>query len=81
MIFHATIVETKELLETVAVSVIAGVGVTIVFSIAVYGATRFADLSRDQRPIAATAAVVTAVFAFAVCVAAVVVGIVAMTHK
>ena len=81
MIVHATIVETKELLETVAVSVVAGVGVTIVFSIAVYGATRFADLSRDQRPIAATAAVVTAVVAFAVCVAAVVVGIVVMTHK
>jgi lysylphosphatidylglycerol synthetase-like protein (DUF2156 family) len=81
LIIYATILETKELLETVAVALIAGVGVTIVFSIAVYGATRFADLSRDQRPIAATAAVVTAVVAFAVCVAAVVVGIVVMTHK
>ena len=81
MIIYATMLETKELLETVAVSVIAGVGVTIVFSIAVYGATRFADLSRDQRPIAATAAVVAAVVAFAVCVAAVVFGIVVMTHK
>ena len=81
MIVQATIVETKELLETVAVSVVAGVGVTIVFSIAVYGATRFADLSRDQRPIAATAAAVSAVIAFAVCVAAAVVGIVVMTNK
>ncbi len=81
MIVQATIVETKELLETVAVSVVAGVGVTIVFSIAVYGATRFADLSRDQRPIAATAAVVSALVAFAVCIAAAVVGIVVMIHK
>ena len=49
----ATIVETQDLLETVAASVIAGVGVTIVFSLAIYGATRFADLSRDERPVAA----------------------------
>ena len=81
MIAQATIVETKELLETVAVSVVAGVGVTIVFSIAVYGATRFADLSRDQRPIAATAAAMSAVIAFAVCVAAAVFGIVVMINK
>jgi len=77
----ATIVETKELLQTVAASVIAGIGVTIVFSIAVYGATRFADLSRDDRPFAATAAIVTALVAFGVCIAVVVVGIVVMIHK
>jgi uncharacterized membrane protein YidH (DUF202 family) len=77
----ATILETKELLETVAVALVAGVGVTIVFSIAVYGATRFADLSRDDRPFAATAAIVTALLAFAACIAVVVVGIVVMIHK
>jgi hypothetical protein len=77
----AAILETKELLETVAVSVIAGVGVAIVFSIAVYGATRFADLSRDERPIAATAAAVTGVLAFAACIAVAVFGIIVMTNK
>jgi lysylphosphatidylglycerol synthetase-like protein (DUF2156 family) len=77
----ATILETKELLETVAVALVAGVGVTIVFSIAVYGATRFADLSRDDRPFAASAAIVTALVAFGVCIAVVVVGIVVMIHK
>jgi hypothetical protein len=81
VIVPATIVETKELLQTVAASAIAGVGVTVVFSIAVYGATRFADLSRDQRPIAAGAAVAIALLAFAVCVAAVVFGIVVMTSE
>jgi hypothetical protein len=81
LIVHATILETKELLETVAVSLVAGIGVTIVFSIAVYGATRFADLSRDDRPFAATAAIVTALVAFAACIAVVVVGIVVMIHK
>jgi lysylphosphatidylglycerol synthetase-like protein (DUF2156 family) len=77
----ATILETKQLLETVAVSVVAGIGVTIVFSIAVYGATRFAELSRDQRPFAATAAIVTAALAFAACIAVVVVGIIVMVDK
>jgi cation transporter-like permease len=81
MTMLATIIETKDLLKTIAVSLIAGVGLTIVFSIAVYGATRFADLSRDERPIAATAAIVAAVVAFLVCIAAVVVGIVVMTNK
>lgn len=77
----ATIVETKELLETVAASVIAGVGITVIFSIAVYGATRFADLSRDQRPAAATAAIAMAILALIACIAAVVIGVLVMTSK
>jgi hypothetical protein len=81
MMMLATILETKALLETVAASVIAGLGVTIVFSIAVYGATRFADLSRDERPIAAAAAIATAAIAFAACVAVMVLGIIVMTSK
>ena len=81
MIVLAAIVETKELLQTVAASVIAGVGLTVFFSIAVYGATRFADLSRDERPIAASAAAVLAALALAACVAAVVLGVLVMTSK
>jgi hypothetical protein len=77
----ATLVETKDLLETVAVGLIAGVGITIVFSIAVYGATRFADLSRDERPLAAASAALMAATALAVCIAAVVIGIIVMTQK
>jgi hypothetical protein len=77
----ATVVETKELLQTVAASVIAGVGVTVVFSMAIYGATRFADLSRDERPLAAGAAAALTLIALSACVAAVVVGIVVMTSK
>jgi hypothetical protein len=76
-----TVVETKDLLETVAASLVAGLGVTIAFSVAVYGATRFADLSRDQRPAAAGAAIALAVLAFLTCVAAMVLGIIAMTSK
>jgi hypothetical protein len=75
------IVETKELLQTVAASVIAGLGVTVMFSFAVYGATRFADLSRNERPAAATAAAVLAGVALAACLAAVVIAVIVMTDK
>ena len=77
----ATVVETKELLQTVAASVVAGLGVTVIFSIAVYGATRSADLSRDQRPAAATAAAALSGLALAACLAAVVIGVIVMTSK
>ena len=52
----ATIVEGKELLETVVASLVAGVGVTFIFSVAIWGVARFADLSRNERPLAAGAA-------------------------
>jgi cation transporter-like permease len=81
VIVLSKVVETTELLQTVAASVIAGIGITIVFSIAVYGATRFVDLSRDERTVAATAAIATAVLAFLVCIAAVVIAIIVMTNK
>ncbi len=77
----ATIVEGKELLETVVASVLAGVGVTFIFSIAIWGVARFADLSRNERPLAAGAAALTAGLALVGTVAAVVVGIIAMTKK
>lgn len=77
----ATLVEGKELLETVAASVIAGVGITFVFSIAIWGVGRFADLSRNERQLAAGAAAVVASLALTCVVAAVVFGIVVMTSK
>ncbi|MEK6276992.1 MAG: hypothetical protein AABM29_03145 [Actinomycetota bacterium] len=77
----ATVVETKELLETVVYALVAGVGVTIVFSLAIYGATRFADLSRDERPAAAAVAAVIAGMALAATIGSVVFGIIVMTQK
>ena len=77
----ATIVETKELVETVIASLVAGVGVTAVFSVAIWGGARFVDFSRDGRPVAAAAAVAVGVLALATTLAAVVFGIVVMTSK
>jgi cation transporter-like permease len=77
----ATVVETKELLQTVIYATVAGIGLTLVFSLAIWGATRFADLSRDERPLAAAAAAVLAGAALLACLAAVVVGIVVMAQR
>jgi hypothetical protein len=77
----ATVVETKELLETVAVSLIAGVGVTAAFAILIFGAARSADLVRDERPTLAAAAGGLAVIALLVVVGSIAVGIIVMTQK
>ncbi|HEX3325341.1 MAG TPA: hypothetical protein VHR65_09480 [Solirubrobacterales bacterium] len=77
----AVVVETKQLLETVAASLIAGVGVTVVFSVAIWGIGRFADLSRNERPAAASAAAALAGMAVLITLAAVAFGIVVMSRK
>jgi hypothetical protein len=77
----ATIVETKDLLETVVASLIAGVGVTAAFSIVIFGITRSADAARDERRVLATAAGGLAAVAGLAVIAAIVFGIVVMTTK
>jgi uncharacterized membrane protein len=77
----AQIVETKQLLETVAYSLVAAVGVTTAFSVAIYGVTRAAEFRRDERPIASTAAGALAGFSLAICVAAIVLAVIVMTTK
>ena len=77
----ATIVHTDELLQTVAASVIAGVGVTFLFSLGIWGAGQVTELSRGERPLAATAAAVVGTAAMLCVAGAVVTGIVVMTSK
>ncbi|HEU4737479.1 MAG TPA: hypothetical protein VFS54_00190 [Solirubrobacterales bacterium] len=77
----ATIVHTDELLHTIAAASIGGIGVTFLFSLGIWGAGQFAELSRDGRSMLATAAAVVGVVAFAAVTAAVVIGIIVMTHK
>ncbi len=77
----ATIVQSKELIETVIASFVAGVGVTAIFSVAIWGGIRFVDLNREGRPGAAGAAAALGALALVLTVAAVVVGIVVMTSK
>jgi hypothetical protein len=77
----AVVVETEELLQTVLASVVAGVGITVIFSVAIWGAARFVDLSRDERPLAAAAAGVVGALGLALTLAAVAVGLIVMTSN
>jgi len=74
----AVVVETRELLETVIASMVAGVGITAVFSVAIWGAARFVELSRSDRPAAAAGAAAIGVLSLALTLGAVVLGLVVM---
>jgi hypothetical protein len=76
-----TVVHTDELLQTVLASVVAGVGITVIFSIAIWGAARFVDLSSNERPVAAAAAATVGILALVATLATVAVGIVVMTGE
>ena len=77
----ATIVHTDELLQTVAAAAVGGIGVTFIFSVGIWGAAQFIELSRSGRTVAATAAAVAGALALACVAAAVIVAIVVMTHS
>ncbi|MFL5832792.1 MAG: hypothetical protein ACJ76B_02275 [Solirubrobacterales bacterium] len=77
----ATIVHTDELLQTIAASVIAGIGVTFAFSVGIWGAGQFIELNRNERPVAATMALAMGGLALACVAASIVIGIIVMTSK
>jgi hypothetical protein len=80
MVF-ASLIEGKEMLETVVASLIAGLGVTSAFSVAIWGFGRFTELSSRGERLAAGGAALVAGLALAVVGAALVFGIVVMTSK
>jgi hypothetical protein len=65
----------------VIASVAAGVGVTVAFSLAILGLTRFADMRRDGRAVESWGFAALAIAGLAVSGTAVVLGIVLMTSK
>jgi hypothetical protein len=77
----ATIVDTEALLKTIVAAFIAGVGVTLIFSLAILGASRFVDLSRDGRSAVAIAFGALAAVALVAVLVVVAVGIIVMTRK
>jgi hypothetical protein len=81
VISPATIVETKDLLETVIFATVAGIGVTAIFSVAIWGAARFTDLSQEERRLEAGLAAAAAAAALLAVLAVVVLGVVVMTSK
>ena len=77
----ADIVNTQELLDTVIYASIAGIGVTLIFSLGIYGSTRFADYSRDGRRLEAALAGSLAIPALLATIAILIGGLIVMTQK
>ena len=77
----AKIVEWHQLFQVAYSALAAGLGVTVAFSLAVAGATRFTEERRAGAPARAAAFGVLAFLGLAVCVGAIVLGIVVMTTK
>jgi hypothetical protein len=61
----AAIVDTKALGDAVMWGFVAGIGVTILFTLGVVGASRFSDLRRGDRPVGALVHGVVAVLGLA----------------
>jgi hypothetical protein len=76
-----SIVDTKALLQTVGYSLAAGIGVTLIFSIAIFGVARFAEMGREGRSVSAVAFGALAVLAGAAFAGAIALGIIVMTSK
>jgi hypothetical protein len=77
----ATVVDTHVLWKLVVSALVAGVGITAVFALAIYGGTRFMDFRREGRDVAGWALGAVALLALAGFAAAVAYGIVVMTNK
>lgn len=76
----ATVLHTEDLLRTVVAAVVAGLGVTFAFSVGIWGAGQFIELSRNERPVAAAAAGVVGALALLFVAAALFTGIFVMAQ-
>jgi hypothetical protein len=76
-----SVVDGHALVQVLWVSLAAGIGVTASYATAILGASRAIDLSRSGRTGEAAIFGLLAVVAITVVVAAVVFGIIVMTHK
>ena len=77
----ATIVQTDILWKLIVAALAAGIGITAVFALAIYGSTRFLDFRREGREVVAWAFGAMAVVALAAFAAAVGLGIAVMANK
>jgi hypothetical protein len=75
------VVDTSAILKTAVGALVAGVGVSVAFALAILGATRFAEMRRDERTIEAGAFAALATLGVGVTAAAVVFGLIVMTSK
>jgi hypothetical protein len=77
----AAIVDTHLLLRMLYTALVAGVAVTFVFSIAVYGVTRSGDLRREGRPLASAGCALLGAAGVVLTAGLIVYGIVLLARK
>jgi len=74
----ATVVDTAELGSTVLASLVAGVGITGSFSLMIFGASRFSDMRRDERPASAAFFAVVSIVGLLVTLGGITAGMIVM---
>lgn len=79
--FAAEVVKWSALGKEALIALIGGVGVVGAYGLVVIGATRFSAARQEGRGASSVVGLSLAAVGGVVCVAAIVVGIVAMTHK
>jgi hypothetical protein len=79
--FADPVVDWGALGKVIAAALVTGIGVTGFFSVAILGATRSVEMRRSGRGAGASVYAAVGVIGAAVCVAAVVLGIIVMTSK
>ncbi len=77
----ATVVDVNALLETILAALVTGIGATVIISLAILGAVRFTDASREGRTVEAAMFGALAVVGTVATVGAAVLAIVVMTTK
>jgi hypothetical protein len=77
----ATIVDTEALWQTIAAAFVAGVGTTLVFSIAILGAARFGEASREGRSFESVLFAGLTLVGLLATAGAIVFGVIVMTTK
>ena len=77
----ATVVDTEALWQTVVAALVAGVGTTTIFSIAILGFARSAEATRSGRSAEAAVFGILAAVGLVATVAAVVLAVIVMTTK
>ena len=77
----ATIVDTKALWETIVAAFVAGVGTTLIFSVAILGFARSSEAAREGRSAEATLFGVVAAAGLLATGAAIALAVIVMTTK
>lgn len=67
-------VVVTDMLETILYASLAGIGISVIFSIGILGATKSIDLARADRQAASIAAAAVGILAVAICLTVVAVG-------